>query len=764
MLIALVGCSGGDDPVVEDPTTGNDAIPAAGITVESPEGLTFAWEEGSIISLFRSKTNEKFVYNSASNEFEKQDKLEKKEPMEANYGVYPYKGTSRVANGEIKMEFPSRQTYAAGMPNFAENPMVAVSASASTTDMQFKNLGGYAVVKVYGTAVIKSIAIEGMNGETLAGTAMVEASADGEPTFSISALPSKTVTVTAEEPVELGLTEEEATPFYLMVPPTTFEGGFIVTLTDSYGNVRKKNFKVDEENPAVSIARNEVVEVATIELKEKLPTKTILDVQFNLDGTATDAGIYGLDVTLVGDAGEDPFVYKHKDFKENNIVRFNHNCYNNNQDATGFYKIDYSANEEMVATIADGFAMEVVIANTAWSWDWWSVPVSTDAFRLMRKGYKDDNAWTYTHNNTGGWWPGNITAINAALELNKYHHIVYMYDADNMQVQVYQDGILLGLSENITEFAPGSWLSIGGTLDMGNNLAMHWNGEVALVKMYDQVLTPEEIGEKLKDLKLPETPITPATTVSTPLIDLKWNADKTATNAGSYAMDIISKPNDNVTMVNVDGFGYVPNFANPINNGDYPDGWYRFDWTENAEFKGKLEDGFTMELLCFCNSNPGDYYVRPVSADKWGVHLRCNGGGGFHWWQTFINADNTHWSAWGDQWNGWGSDNRHPIFNKDTGVVMESYAHYVFIWDAAKGKWGTYLNGSFNGGNKSATFNVGNVFNVCGMPHRDGQAQHGWNGKVAMVRFYDEALNQEQVLGRYAELQPTIEKLNASNQ
>jgi hypothetical protein len=45
----------------------------------------------------------------------------------------------------------------------------------------------------------------------------------------------------------------------------------------------------------------------------------------------------------------------------------------------------------------------------------------------------------------------------------------------------------------------------------------------------------------------------------------------------------------------------------------------------------------------------------------------------------------------------------------------------------------------------------------------DGQAQHGWTGKVAMVRFYDEAFNQEQVISRYTELQPAIEKLNASN-
>ena len=769
MLIALVGCSDGGDDVVVETETGDDAIPASGITVESPEGLSFAWEEGSTISLFRSKTNEKFVYNSASNEFEKKDKLEKKEPMDANYGVMPYKGTTRVANGEVKMEFPSRQTYAANGVCFAENPMVGVSASASTTDMQFKNLGGYAVVKVYGTAVIKSIAIEGMNGETLAGTAMVAASDDADPTFSISALPSKTVTVTAETPVELGLTAEEATPFYLMVPPTTFEAGFTVILTDSYGNVRKKNFKVDEENPAVSIARNEVVEIATIELKEKLPTQTILDVKFNEDGTATDEGIYGLAVNLVGEAGEDPFVYKHPKFKDNNIARFNHNCYNNNQEPTGFYKVDYSANEEMMETIADGFAMEVVFANTAWSWDWWSVPVSTDAFRLMRKGYKDNNAWTFTFNNGGGWWPGNITAINATLELNKYTHVVYMYDADNMQVQVWHNGILSGLAENVAEFLPGQWLSIGGTLEMGGNLAMHWNGEVAVVRMYDQVLEPAEIGEKFSDLKLPEAPIAPATTISTPLLDVKFNENKSATNAGSMAsLEVKSAADmghnmDNTDMINVDGFGWVPKFKTAPHNGDSWDNWYRIDYTDNAEFKGKLEDGFTMEILCFHDGNPGDFYVRPVSTDKWGVHLRCNGGGGYHWWQTFINADNGYWNQWGDQWNGWGHDNRHPIFNKDTGAVMESYAHYVFVWDAEDGEWGSYLNGHFNGGNKSNTFNYGNVFNICGMPHRDGQAQHGWTGKVAMVRFYDEAFNQEQVLGRYTELQPAIEKLNASN-
>ncbi len=762
ILIALTGCSSDDPAPQQEEPAGEETIAASNFTLESPAGATFAWQEGSKISLFRSNTNEKFEYRAESSDFVKADKLKKGEAFDNIYGVYPYKGTSRVNNGEIKTSIPSEQTYSAAGINFDENPMVGVSASADSPAMEFKSLCGFAVVKLYGTAEVKSVAIQGNNGEILAGTAIAEIGADGEPTFEITALPSASTMVASEEAIALGLTEEEATSFYLMVPPTTFEQGFIVTVVDSYGNVRKKNFKVDEENPAASIARNEIVTIAAYELAEKKPTQTILDVQFNEDGTATDAGIIGLDVTLVGDINPASYVYKHKNFKENNIARFGHMGYNTAGKNFSYYMVDYSANEEMKATIADGFALEVVSVNTAWSWDWWSVPVGTDAFRLLRKGDKDNNAWNFTFNHGNGWWPGNITNINATLEKNKYHHTVLMYDADKMQVQVYQDGMLLGMAENVTEFNPGNYLTIGGYAEPNGNLFMQWNGEVALVRMYDQVLTLEEITEKMKDLKLPEAPAEPASAaLSTPLVDIKFNENKEASNAGSLTLDIQSNPNDKTTMINVDGYGWVPNFANDIHNDDYWDGWYRFNFTD--ELKSKLEDGFTFELLTFCNFNPGDFYVRPVSTDKWGVHLRCNSGGDYHWWQTFINAGNNHWSAWGNQYNGYGDKPEKAIFNKDTGAVMTSYTHYVLVYNKEAGEWGTFVNGNYNGGDRTNAFNYGNVMNINGMPHVDGQAQHGWNGKVALVRIYDEAINQEQVLDRYEALQSTIEKLNASN-
>ena len=762
MLIALVGCSdGGDDPVVE-PTTGEDKIPAAGITVESPEGLSFAWEEGSTISLFRSKTNEKFVYNSASNEFVKTDKLEKKEPLDANYGVMPYKGTTRVANGEVKMEFPSRQTYAANGVCFAENPMVGVSASASTTDMQFKNLGGYAVVKVYGTAVIKSIAIEGMNGETLAGTAMVAPEVDADPTFSITALPSKTVTVTAETPVELGLTAEEATPFYLMVPPTTFEAGFIVILTDSYGNVRKKNFKVDEENPAISIARNEVVELATIELKEKLPTQTILDVVFNEDGSATDEGIYGLGVNLMGEP-TNTYVYKHKDFKRN-VARFHNVRIANPVTNHSYYKVDFSGEDETSVaireTIADGFALEVVTLGTSANWDWWLSPVGTDAYRFLLKGAKDAYAWNFTFNNGGGWFPGNINKINVDYEFGKYMHDVYVYDADNMQIQVWHNGTLLGLVENVAEFNSGNYLTIGGYAEPNENLFMQWNGEVAMVKMYDQALEPSEIAEKFKDLKMPEGSLAPAATYSEPLVDIKWNADKTATNAGTQTdLTVKSVPAAHTVMMNVDGFGNIVKFDLASGNNNWnTEGFWEIDYSTNEAFKNKLKDGFTFEFVCVADKNPGDFYCRAAATDTFGCHLRCTGGGGQHFWQAYFNGNNEVWWNLGNTTNGYEN-----LCVKDTGKNMESFAHMVCVYDPEAKMYYTYYNGHGNAGfHNVGDFNVGNFIGVPGMPGNPGGMQHGWVGKVAIVRMYDEPFNVEQILARYNDLKPVIEKLNTT--
>ena len=754
---AMVACSddGGEEVVVVEQSTD---IAASSFTLESPEGTTFAWTEGSRISLFRSNTNERFAYDAAGDVFKKEDKLKMGEPFENAYAVYPYKGTNRVSNGDIKTEVPSAQTYSADGVNFADAPMVGMSATASDPTMELKNLCGVAVVKLYGTAIVKSVAITGNNGEVLAGTAMAEIGEDGNPTFDIVALQNNTVTLTAEEPVALGTTVEEATPFYLLVPPTTFENGFIVTVVDSYGNVRKKNFKVDEANPAASIARNEVVTIAEYELAEKKPTQTILDVQFNADGTAVDEGIYGLDVQLMGEP-TNTYVYKHSKFKANNIARFHNVRINNDVTKHSYYKVDYSANEEMKATIADGFALEVVTLATCANWDWWLSPVATDAFRFLLKGGAANYEWCYSYNNSGDWF-ANGPKINATYDFNKYHHDVYMYDADNMQIQVYHNGVLLGMVENVAEFKPGQLLTIGGYGNTNDDLYMQWNGEVALVKMYDQVLTPDEIATKFNDLKLPEASEAPAATYGAPLVDIKWNADKTATNAGTQTdLTVKSVPASHTVMMNVDGFGNIVKFDLPQGNNDWnKEGFYEIDYSANEAFKNKLKDGFTFEFVCVADKNPGDFYCRAAATDTFGCHLRCTGGGGVHYWQAYFNGNNEVW------WNlGSTTDGYRDICVKDTGKNMESFGHMVCVYNPETKMYYTYYNGHGNAGfGNVGEFNVGNFLGCPGMPGNPGGMQHGWVGKVAMVRMYDEPFNVEQILARYNDLKPTIEKLNTT--
>ena len=772
LLAALVGCSDSEDGPVTPQGGNTDEIPAASFTIEATPGISLAWENGTAVSVFRSKTNEKFVYSAETSVFKKEDNLEKSDALGNVYGIHPYKGANRIeGEGKVKLSFPTDQAYVAGGISLANTPLVAVSANSTSTEMEFKQVAGIACVKLYGTAAIKSVEIKGANGESLAGTAEATCGADSEPNLSVVALKSDKVTLTAAEAVTLGTTAEEATPFYVLIPPTTFSQGYQITIVDSYDNVIRKNFKVDEETPAVTVGRNQIVELASLEIAEKLPLQTILDVQFNTDGSATDAGKYEFTVERVGDIKTYLYVYDHPQFDANNIARFGHIAHNEAGKKHDYYKIDYQAAEEFKATLADGFTWETVTYSTAYSYDWWSCPVGSDAFRVYRKGHLDGNEMLFNINSDGAWWPYNANAqvytTSTVYDQEGYIHTVFIYDADNQTVSVYKNGLLVGMAENVTEFKTGRWLTIGGYVESeGNDLFMQWNGEVALVKMYDQPITAEEVAAKYNALKLPQAPAQPAApAISTPLFDVKFKEDRTAENVGSMSSLVPTYyPNNETSVVNVDGYGYVANFNLPIHNGTYGDGFYRIDYTDNEEFKSKLADGFTFEVLCVSNFDQGYFWMRPASSNKWGFMLQDANPGDPKRWRTYANHGDNRWSEGeglifqaGGYHVYWGNGNNYwPGTEKDT-----SFTHIVYIYNAEAKEFCTYADGHFNGGKPIQNFDVGSMFHINGIPYIRGiEMAHGWNGKVATVRVYDEAFTQDQVIERFNALKPTIEKLN----
>jgi hypothetical protein len=109
--------------------------------------------------------------------------------------------------------------------------MVAVTKNMADHLLKFKNLCGVLKLQFQGTQSVKSIKIEGLSGEKLSGAATVTAYADNlKPAIKMSSDALAEVTLDCGDGVQLSTAE--ATDFYIVLPPVSFENGFNVTITD----------------------------------------------------------------------------------------------------------------------------------------------------------------------------------------------------------------------------------------------------------------------------------------------------------------------------------------------------------------------------------------------------------------------------------------------------------------------------------------------------------------------------------------------------
>ena len=143
--------------------------------------------------------------------------------------IYPYQETTKISESEvITVTLPTVQSYADNSFGLGANTMVSVS---SDNVLQYKNIGGYLMLKLHGKGVfVSSITLKGNNGEKLAGKASVTMPLDGIPTVEMASDAATEITLECATPVELGATAEESTQFWFVVPPVTFEKGFTVII------------------------------------------------------------------------------------------------------------------------------------------------------------------------------------------------------------------------------------------------------------------------------------------------------------------------------------------------------------------------------------------------------------------------------------------------------------------------------------------------------------------------------------------------------
>ena len=157
-------------------------------------------------------------------------------PLDANYAVYPYSSSTKITEeGVISLSLPAEQAFGDSSFGSGANTMVAVTEDLDDLYLPFKNVCGYLVVYLYGDATITSVSLTGNNGEKIAGAATLTTSFDGSPLLTMAETATGTITIDCGEGVKTGTSKETATPFWFVVPQTTFSEGITVTATSKTG-------------------------------------------------------------------------------------------------------------------------------------------------------------------------------------------------------------------------------------------------------------------------------------------------------------------------------------------------------------------------------------------------------------------------------------------------------------------------------------------------------------------------------------------------
>lgn len=206
------------------------------------------WETGDAISLFDP--------SGANNEFTTQESGASVtftgtagESAGTYYALYPYSAGATIAGSIITTTLPATQTAKAGSFDTMLNPSVAVADAQH--NLYFKNACALVKFTLGGSTEVAKATLCGNNGEALAGTLTIDASAD--------ALAAKVDAKFGETVVELTGPLTSGSTCYFVVAPGTLSGGLTLTLYDGEGNFWKKT-----SNTSATLTAGRILNLGTL--------------------------------------------------------------------------------------------------------------------------------------------------------------------------------------------------------------------------------------------------------------------------------------------------------------------------------------------------------------------------------------------------------------------------------------------------------------------------------------------------------------------
>lgn len=289
------------------------------------EDISLRWTKDDRLSIFVGNTyNHEYKYdgetgaNNGSFSAISNPEFFAAEPLEANYAVYPYNASNEMdTDGSMSIILPSVQKYAQNSFGLGANTMVAATESKEDNFLQFKNLCGYVVVKLYGEGTVTSIKLEGNDGEKISGKADVQVAYGILPSVTMSEEATTSITLDCGEGVTLGTTAETATEFWFCVPPLTFSKGFTITATKTDGWQMIKSTSLSKE-----VVRNTKNALTPIEGVFDIPSVEVVPPDDEIWYTTTDSKIVSLTHPVFGDSKFNANVVSNEYHNGRGIIKF----------------------------------------------------------------------------------------------------------------------------------------------------------------------------------------------------------------------------------------------------------------------------------------------------------------------------------------------------------------------------------------------------------------------------------------------------------
>ena len=229
------------------------------------------------------------------------------------------------------------------------------------------------------------------------------------------------------------------------------------------------------------------------------PVADLLDVSFNIDGTAEDISPMHNMVEFVGDG---PTIAYNAAF-DRNVATFNTSW---SAKPAGYYKINFENNQEFRDAIADGHSLEILVMP---NYEGALQNVEAKPFSAMQAGGTGflicttgngggKNSFTFlpnvstTGNSTWRWATSGVTPM-----VGFYYHVIGVWNKEEAKAYIYVNGELCNTVDAPGEFRFANegcnWFCVGGDAS-GSGAEAGWTGDIILARVYDKPLTGEEAG------------------------------------------------------------------------------------------------------------------------------------------------------------------------------------------------------------------------------------------------------------------------------